>query len=205
MRERRAELERHPGRVDEILAAGAATLRPIAQATMEEVRDRMGSTRGRATRGSRRAAAPGARLMTAERREFPPVEEQLEVLRRGVVDFISEDELKRKAGALPRHRDPAVGEGRFRPDRADIHLGHTVLMRKMRQFQDLGHQVVYVIGDFTAAIATLRPLQDPPAADREQILATPRPTPAQAFMTLDAARRHPLQLRVALARSARRG
>ncbi|MCU0223918.1 MAG: tyrosine--tRNA ligase [Acidobacteria bacterium] len=124
--------------------------------------------------------------MSAERREFPPADEQLRVLRRGVVDLISEDELRQK---LERSRDdgrPLSVKVGFDPTAPDIHLGHTVLMRKMRQFQDLGHQVVYVIGDFTAAIGdpSGRSKTRPPLT-REQILANAETYTRQAFMTLD--------------------
>ena len=124
--------------------------------------------------------------MTAERREFPPVDEQLEVLRRGVVDLISEDELKRKLERSRANGTPLSVKVGFDPTAPDIHLGHTVLMRKMRQFQDLGHQVVYVIGDFTAAIGdpSGRSKTRPPLT-REQILANAETYTRQAFMTLD--------------------
>ncbi|RMF76421.1 MAG: tyrosine--tRNA ligase, partial [Acidobacteria bacterium] len=72
------------------------------------------------------------------------------------------------------------------PTAPDIHLGHTVLMRKMRDFQDLGHQVIYVIGDFTASIGdpTGRSKTRPPLT-REQILANARTYTEQAFLVLD--------------------
>jgi len=127
--------------------------------------------------------------MTDERREFPPVDEQLEVLRRGLVDFFSEDELKRKLARSRAAGTPLAVKVGFDPTAPDIHLGHTVLMRKMRQFQDLGHQVVYVIGDFTAAIGdpSGRSRTRPPLT-REQILANAETYTRQAFMTLDRGR-----------------
>jgi tyrosyl-tRNA synthetase len=127
--------------------------------------------------------------MTAERREFSPVDEQLAVLRRGVVDLISEDELKRKLERSRATGQPLAVKVGFDPTAPDIHLGHTVLMRKMRQFQDLGHQVVYVIGDFTAAIGdpSGRSKTRPPLT-REQILANAETYTRQAFMTLDRGR-----------------
>jgi len=124
--------------------------------------------------------------MSASPRSFPPVDEQLEILRRGVVDFISEEELR---GKLERSRatgTPLSIKVGFDPTAPDIHLGHTVLMRKMRQFQELGHQVVYVIGDFTAAIGdpSGRSKTRPPLT-REQILENAETYTRQAFMTLD--------------------
>ncbi len=76
------------------------------------------------------------------------VNKQLEIIKRGAVDIISEDELKKK---LQENR-PLVIKAGFDPTAPDIHLGHTVLLNKLRQFQDLGHQVYFLIGDFTGQI-----------------------------------------------------
>ena len=73
--------------------------------------------------------------------------EQLERLRRGSVDLIDEADLARKIT-----RGPVTVKVGFDPSAPDIHLGHTVILRKMRHFQDAGHRVVFVIGDFTAMI-----------------------------------------------------
>ncbi|WP_309570474.1 tyrosine--tRNA ligase, partial [Deinococcus sp.] len=77
-----------------------------------------------------------------------PVDEQIEILRRGVVDLVSEDDLRRK---LAKGQPLRVKLGAD-PTRPDLHLGHAVILRKMRQFQDLGHKVIMLIGDFTAMI-----------------------------------------------------
>ncbi|MDD4979698.1 MAG: tyrosine--tRNA ligase [Candidatus Omnitrophica bacterium] len=80
------------------------------------------------------------------------INKQLEIIRRGAVEIISEEELKLKLEkSLKEGRSLRVKAG-FDPTSADIHLGHTVLLRKLRQFQDLGHQVIFLIGDFTARI-----------------------------------------------------
>ncbi|MBI2068348.1 MAG: tyrosine--tRNA ligase [Deltaproteobacteria bacterium] len=76
------------------------------------------------------------------------VEEQIRELRRGVVEIHSEEELIQK---LERGKPLRVKAG-FDPTAPDLHLGHTVLMQKLRQFQDLGHQVIFLVGDFTAQI-----------------------------------------------------
>jgi len=76
------------------------------------------------------------------------VNKQLEIIKRGAVDIISEDELIKK---LQENR-PLIIKAGFDPTAPDIHLGHTVLLRKLRQFQDLGHKVIFLIGDFTARI-----------------------------------------------------
>jgi tyrosyl-tRNA synthetase len=73
---------------------------------------------------------------------------QLEMIKRGVVEIISEKELISK---LEKKR-PLVVKAGFDPSSPDIHLGHTVLLRKLRHFQDLGHRVFFLIGDFTGMI-----------------------------------------------------
>ncbi|RMG43022.1 MAG: tyrosine--tRNA ligase [Acidobacteria bacterium] len=121
--------------------------------------------------------------------KFPPVEEQLAILRRGVVDLTSEEELRAKLERSRASGRPLTVKVGFDPTAPDIHLGHTVLMSKMREFQDLGHRVVYVIGDFTASIGdpSGRSKTRPPLS-REQILANAETYTRQAFMILDEAR-----------------
>src|SRR5262245_7784691 len=76
------------------------------------------------------------------------VEEQLSVIRRGVERIVPEDELRKKL-AVGRPLRVKLG---IDPTGFDVHLGHTVVLRKLRQFQDLGHQVVLIIGTATAAV-----------------------------------------------------
>ncbi|MFA5095915.1 MAG: tyrosine--tRNA ligase [Candidatus Omnitrophota bacterium] len=76
------------------------------------------------------------------------INEQVEVIRRGSVEIISEDELRKK---LAENRPLRIKAG-FDPTAPDLHLGHTVLLRKLRRFQDLGHEVYFLIGDFTGQI-----------------------------------------------------
>ena len=106
----------------------------------------------------------------------------LEPLRRGCVDLIDEADLARKVA-----RGPVTVKVGFDPSAPDIHLGHTVVLRKMRHFQDAGHRVVFVIGDFTGAIG------DPsgkkttrPQLSREEIEENARTYTKQAFKILDA-------------------
>lgn len=80
------------------------------------------------------------------------IEKQLEIIKRGAVEVISEDELRRKLAQSVKHKKPLVVKAGFDPTVPDIHLGHTVLLRKLRQFQDLGHKVVFLIGDATALV-----------------------------------------------------
>lgn len=80
------------------------------------------------------------------------IKSQLEVIKRGAVEIISEAELVRKLSIAQKEKRPLRIKAGFDPTAPDIHLGHTVLLRKMRQFQDLGHEVYFLIGDFTARI-----------------------------------------------------
>ncbi|MCC6999693.1 MAG: tyrosine--tRNA ligase [Deltaproteobacteria bacterium] len=110
------------------------------------------------------------------------VEEQLALLLRGVTHVESENELRMR---LKEGKRLVVKAG-FDPTSADLHLGHTVLMSKMRTFQELGHKVVFVVGDFTAMIG------DPtgksatrPRLTREQVLEHAETYTRQAFKVLD--------------------
>ena len=105
----------------------------------------------------------------------------LERLARGAVDLIDPDDLSRKLA-----RGPVTVKVGFDPSAPDIHLGHTVLLRKMRHFQDAGHRVVFVIGDFTAMIG------DPsgkkttrPQLTRAEVEQNARTYTEQAFKILD--------------------
>ena len=83
---------------------------------------------------------------------FPPVDEQLTLIRRGAVDLLTEPELRHK---LAKSRDtgtPLRVKAGFDPTAPDLHVGHTVLLRKMRHFQELGHTAIFLIGDFTGMI-----------------------------------------------------
>lgn len=73
---------------------------------------------------------------------------QLKIIKRGAVDILSDEELRLKL----KEGRPLIVKAGFDPTAADLHLGHTVLLRKLRQFQDLGHRVKFLIGDFTARI-----------------------------------------------------
>jgi len=109
-------------------------------------------------------------------------EAQLAELKRGVVDLHVESELLERLGEGKQLKIKAG----FDPTRPDLHLGHTVLLNKMRQFQELGHDVVFIVGDFTAQIG------DPsgrsstrPVPTRDEILEGARTYAEQAFKILD--------------------
>lgn len=80
------------------------------------------------------------------------IDKQIEIIKRGAVEIISEDELRKKlAQSIKSHRPLKIKAG-FDPTAPDLHLGHTVLLRKLRQFQDCGHKVTFLIGDLTGQI-----------------------------------------------------
>jgi tyrosyl-tRNA synthetase len=109
-------------------------------------------------------------------------EEQLGIIKRGVVEIIEEEELLKK---LKEGRPLKVKAG-FDPTAPDLHLGHTVLLQKLRQFQQLGHEVYFVIGDFTAMIGdpTGRSETRPPLL-REEVLENAKTYEHQVFKILD--------------------
>lgn len=80
------------------------------------------------------------------------IKQQLEIIKRGAIEIISERELVHKLEESAKNKRPLVVKAGFDPTAPDIHLGHTVLLRKLKQFQDLGHKVVFLIGDFTGRI-----------------------------------------------------
>ena len=121
-----------------------------------------------------------------EHRQFPPVDEQMHLLRRGAVDLIDEAQLRSKLERSAKTGRPLVVKTGFDPSSADLHLGHTVLIRKMKHFQDCGHDVVFLIGDFTAMIG------DPtgkkvtrPQLTREEVEAHSQTYRQQAWKILD--------------------
>jgi len=79
-------------------------------------------------------------------------EEQLKIIKRGVVEILIESELQKKIERSYQTKIPLKIKAGFDPTAPDIHLGHTVLLEKMRQFQDLGHEVILIIGDLTGMI-----------------------------------------------------
>jgi len=80
------------------------------------------------------------------------MEDVLRSLKRGTTEVISEEELSRKLVAFEKQRRPLRVKAGFDPTAPDLHLGHTVLIQKLKHFQEAGHQVVFLIGDFTAMI-----------------------------------------------------
>ncbi|MCP2519343.1 tyrosine--tRNA ligase [Candidatus Aminicenantes bacterium AC-708-M15] len=119
-------------------------------------------------------------------RKFPPPEEQLEYIKKGTVEIIQEDELLKKFERSIKENRPLRVKVGFDPTAPDIHLGHTVVIRKMKHFQDLGHEVIFLIGDFTGLIGdpSGRSSTRPPMT-REEILKNAETYKQQVFKILD--------------------
>lgn len=114
------------------------------------------------------------------------VEEQFEYLKKGCVDIIRESELKAKLSRSIKEKKPLRVKAGFDPTAPDIHVGHTVLIRKMKHFQDMGHDVIFLIGDFTGLIGdpSGQSVTRPPMT-REQIKKNAETYKAQIFKILD--------------------
>ncbi|MGE8622993.1 tyrosine--tRNA ligase [Acinetobacter schindleri] len=113
---------------------------------------------------------------------FLPAEEQLALIQRGTHEIISEEDLLKK---LKQNRPLKIKAG-FDPTAPDLHLGHTVLINKLKVFQDLGHEVFFLIGDYTAMIGdpTGKSATRPPLS-REQVLENAKTYQEQVFKILD--------------------
>lgn len=114
------------------------------------------------------------------------VQEQMAVIRRGAVEILVESELEKKLQRAVETATPLRIKAGFDPTAPDLHLGHTVLIQKLKQFQDLGHHVMFLIGDFTGMIGdptgkneTRKPLT------REQVLENAQSYKEQVFKILD--------------------
>jgi tyrosyl-tRNA synthetase len=118
-----------------------------------------------------------------------PVKEQMDVIRRGVVEILVVSELEEKLAQAAKSGKPLRIKAGFDPTAPDLHLGHTVLIQKLKQFQELGHEVNFLIGDFTGMIG------DPTGKNetrkqltREEVLANAETYKEQVFKILDPAR-----------------
>ncbi len=110
------------------------------------------------------------------------IESQLKLIKRGIADLINEEDLKKK---LAKGKPLNIKVG-FDPTAPDLHLGHTVVMHKMRHFQELGHNVVFLIGDFTGLIGDPSGRSDTrPPLTKEQVLQNAETYKKQVFKILD--------------------
>jgi tyrosyl-tRNA synthetase len=117
---------------------------------------------------------------------FLPVDEQLDLLQKGAAEIIRVEDLRTRLEKSRQTGTPLRVKAGFDPTAPDLHLGHTVLMRKLKHFQDLGHQVIFLIGDFTSLIGdpsgrnvTRKPMT------REQISQNAKTYTDQVFRILD--------------------
>lgn len=112
--------------------------------------------------------------------------EQIEIIKRGAVEIITEEDLEKKIEKSIKEKRPLKIKAGFDPTAPDIHLGHTVLLNKMRQFQDLGHEVIFLIGDFTGMIGDPSGKSETrPRITREEVEKNAETYKAQVFKILD--------------------
>ena len=114
------------------------------------------------------------------------IKNDYELLKRGTEEIIPEEEFKKKLEKSEKEQKPLIIKAGFDPTAPDIHLGHTVLLRKMKHFQKMGHSVHFLIGDFTGMIG------DPTGKSetrkkltREEVLANAETYKKQVFKILD--------------------
>jgi len=131
---------------------------------------------------------PNSQRRVSENRRvtFPPVAEQLGFLKKGLAELIREEDLRERLEQSAKSGKPLRVKAGFDPTAPDLHLGHTVLLRKMKHFQDLGHTVIFLIGDMTGLIGdpSGRNVTRPPMT-REEINANAETYKAQVFKILD--------------------
>src|SRR5438093_3613570 len=118
--------------------------------------------------------------------KFKPVEEQLAYLKKGVAEIIPEAELKAKLEQSLKTGKPLRVYLGVDPTAPDLHLGHTVVLRKLKHFQDMGHTAVFLIGDFSAMIGDPTGVSETrPPLTREQVDANAKTYLAQVYKILD--------------------
>jgi tyrosyl-tRNA synthetase len=118
--------------------------------------------------------------------KFPPIDEQLAYLKKGVAEVIRENELKARLEKSLKTGKPLRAKLGLDPTAPDIHLGHTVVIRKLKHFQDLGHTAVFLIGDFTALVGDPTGQSETrPPLSREQVKTNAKTYLQQVFKLLD--------------------
>ncbi|MCI5143340.1 MAG: tyrosine--tRNA ligase, partial [Candidatus Electrothrix sp. ATG1] len=117
------------------------------------------------------------------------VEEQIALIERGCAELISREDLEKKLRNALEKDKPLIVKAGFDPTAPDLHLGHTVLLQKMRQFQQLGHSIHFLIGDFTGLIGdpTGKSETRPPLT-RDDIARNAETYKQQVFKILDPAK-----------------
>src|SRR5580765_2061155 len=117
---------------------------------------------------------------------FAPVDEQLTYIKKGSAEIVKESELRSKLEKSKSSGKPLRIKAGFDPTAPDLHLGHTVLLRKLKHFQDLGHTVIFLIGDFTGMIGdpTGKTATRPPLT-RDEVAANAVTYTEQVYKVLD--------------------
>ena len=114
------------------------------------------------------------------------IEEQLAYLKKGLAELIREEELRERLVESQKTGRPLRVKAGFDPTAPDLHLGHTVLLRKMKHFQDLGHMAVFLIGDFSAMIGDPTGVSETrPPLTRQQVDANAKTYLEQVYKILD--------------------
>jgi len=117
---------------------------------------------------------------------FPPLNEQMDAIRRGAVEIIPEDALAKKIERSIATGKPLVVKQGFDPTRPDLHVGHLVSIRKLRTFQELGHRVVFLIGDFTGMVGDPSGASETrPRLGEEEVQRNAKTYREQIFLVLD--------------------
>jgi len=117
---------------------------------------------------------------------FAPINKQMDIIKRGTIDLLPEDELVKKLELSIKNNKPLIIKQGFDPTAPDIHLGHTVGIRKLRQFQELGHQVVVIIGDYTAMVGDPSEKNSTrPRLTHEEVMINAQTYKEQFFKILD--------------------
>src|ERR1700720_2941314 len=118
--------------------------------------------------------------------QFKPVDEQLAYLRKGAAEIIREVDLRAKLEASRKAGKPMRVKLGVDPTAPDLHLGHTVVLRKLKHFQDLGHTAIFLIGDFTAMVGDPTGQSETrPPLTREQVEANAKTYLEQVYKILD--------------------
>ncbi len=117
---------------------------------------------------------------------FPPINEQIDVIKKGIEELISEEELVSKLERSLKSDKPIRVKQGFDPTAPDIHLGHTVGIRKLREFQELGHTVVLIIGDYTGMVGDPSGKSETrPRLNYEKVMENAKTYEEQFFKILD--------------------
>src|SRR5487761_584363 len=120
------------------------------------------------------------------KKQFKPVDEQLAYLRKGAAEIIREEDLRAKLGASLKSGKPLRVKLGVDPTAPDLHLGHTVVLRKLKHFQDEGHTAIFLVGDFTAMDGDPTGQSETrPPLTREQVRANAQTYLEQVYKILD--------------------